>query len=146
MNLPRCCVCLFALFFTASVAAYQSRDEMIDDKLAILETASAPVRIQMLERLQWSGLSDERLFDKIAEVAPERYQNKEMDKTEITLLSHRMRALGYSGNDRYRSLLEDVRETGAHRKLRGHANKALGELHRFHRQNELVSAKRTRIQ
>lgn len=130
---------LMALLFSAGALAYDSREEMIDDKLKILASGTVSSRIEMLERLQWSGLADERLFDAIAEMPPERYQNRNMDKTEYGLLAHRVRALGYSGNERYRSLLEDVRETGGQSRLRGHAGKALAELERFHRQNELVA-------
>ena len=130
---------LILAVFAPQALAYGSKDEMIDDNLGTLRNAAKPVKMKMLERLQWSGLSDERLFDEIANLSPERYQSKEMDKAEVGVLSHRARALGFSGNAKYRSILEDIQNTGGHRKLRGHAKKALAEMDRFRHQNELVA-------
>ena len=134
------CGALMASLAAGQAWAYDSKDEMIDDKLRILETASNADQITMLERLQWSGLSDERLYGEIASIAPERYQAKEMNKSEVNLLSHRARALGYSGDERYVSILQDIQNTGGHRSLRGHAKKAIEDMERFRRQNELVAA------
>ena len=63
MNLIKYLSVVFGLLLAAQVAAYDSKDEMIDDKLAVLANGSTAEKIRMLERLQWSALTDQRLFD-----------------------------------------------------------------------------------
>ncbi len=50
-----------------------------------------------------------------------------------------IRALGYSGNERYRNILVNIKDFSANNKLRGHAKKALVQLDDFRRWNQLVA-------
>ena len=89
------------------------------------------IKLQMLQRLQWSGLSDPRLFDAIEKQLLEHYRESEYNKQPLAILAHQARALGYSGNEKYRETLAEVRENAGNGKLREHANTALLQLPRF---------------
>ena len=130
---------LILMLLSGQVSAYETADEMIDDKLRILSGSDESAQIEMLQRLQWSGLTDERLFDRIADIPETEYRNEEMNRSEYNLLSHRVRALGYSGNDKYRSLLEVIQAEAGYRRLRGHARKAQADLDRFQRWNQMLA-------
>lgn len=123
---------LFLVF--APAFAFDTVDEQINHYLDILENGSLDSQVEMLERLQWSGLSDRRLFDPIEQVV--RFKaimssSKNMKKAELARLSHMIRALGYSGNEHYRNMLNSVRDFSKNRKLSGHAKKAAIQLDDF---------------
>lgn len=131
---------LLAINLPAS--AFSTVDEQIDHYLNIYENGSYDSKVEMLKRLQWSGLSDRRLFDPM-----ERYlgfqammSDKHLNKPERALLAHMIRALGYSGNERYRNILSNIKDHSKSKKLKGHAKKALIQLEKFKRWNELIAA------
>ncbi len=51
------------LAISATAFAFETVGEQIDHYLDLLENGSYESKIQMLERLQWSGLTDHRLYD-----------------------------------------------------------------------------------
>jgi hypothetical protein len=69
---------------------------------------------------------DTAVLDVAAEVLYQRYANA--NASELDTLAWVVRALGNSGNGRYRSLLKEVADSDAHGKLRKHATKALKQL------------------
>lgn len=121
------------------VYAFNSVDEQIDHYLEVLEKGGYEAKKQMLERLQWSGLTDPRLFDEIEKQLLAQYQNEDLDKYENSLLSHRARALGYSGNDEYRGSLAEVKKAAFQKRVRQHANKALSELGKYKNWNKMIA-------
>jgi hypothetical protein len=121
------------------VYAFTSVDEQIDHYLEVLATGNFESTKQMLERLQWSGLTDPRLYDEIEKQLLAQYQNEELDKYENSLLSHRARALGYSGNEKYRSGLVQVKTAAYQKRVRQHAKKALSELGKYKNWNRMIA-------
>ena len=119
--------------------SFDSVGEQIDHYLKILEKGGHASKVQMLERLQWSGLSDPRLYDEIEKQLLEQYQNEELDKYENSLLSHRARALGYSGNEKYRNSLAQVNKAAFQKRVRQHAKKALSELDKYKNWNRMIA-------
>jgi hypothetical protein len=119
--------------------SFDSVDEQIDHYLVILETDNYANKVRMLERLQWSGLSDPRLYDEIEKQLLAQYQSDGLDKYEISLLSHRARALGFSGNEKYRSSLAQVNKAATPKRVRQHAKKALSELGKYKGWNRLIA-------
>ncbi len=109
--------------------------------LKILDSGSYAAKYQMLERLQWSGLSDPRLYYRIeTQVQFQGVLNdKKMNKDLAGLLSHEIRALGYSGNQMYRSTLGNIAKNSKSQKFRNHAKKALAQLDKFEYWHKLVA-------
>jgi len=54
-------------------------------------------------------------------------------------MAHQIRALGYSGNEKYRNTLMQIEKEAANRKLRNHAKKALIWLDRYKNWNKLIA-------
>jgi len=119
--------------------SFESVDEQIDHYLKILEKGGHASKVQMLERLQWSGLSDPRLYDEIEHQLLMQYQSDGRDKYEISLLSHKARALGFSGNEKYRTSLAQVSKAATPKRVRQHAKKALSELDKFKNWNRMIA-------
>ena len=124
-------VLLMLSLFQLPALAFSTVDEQIDHYLGILNQGSYAQKIEMLKRLQWSAISDPRLYDPIAQEVESRYSGKDLDKQQMNLAAHAIRALGYSGNDKYQDILSRVESTAGEKKLRKHATKALIELNRF---------------
>nr|WP_320165552.1 hypothetical protein [uncultured Methylophaga sp.] len=122
---------LIPLLFTAlsmNAAAYQSKDEQIDAVLNVVQTGSQERKETVLERLQWSGISDPRLYDVLEADLLANYQEKLYDSDKRNLMAYEVRALGYSGNPKYTSTLELLAKKAAESKVKRHAKKALSDL------------------
>jgi len=127
-------------------AAFDTVDGQIDHYLVILEGTDQRAKIAMLKRLQWSGLSDPRLFD-VIEAAPLAVIDiKKLDKPTLQEATHKIRTLGYSGNEKYRASLSNLKQNAANRKMRGHAAKALLDLDRFGRWNRQIAASNVKVE
>ena len=120
--------------------AFSSVDEQIDSYLEVLERGGHTIKVQMLQRLQWSGLSHPRLYDAIEKQLLEHYRESEYNKQPLAILALQARALGYSGNEKYRATLAEVRQNAGHLKLRGHADTAIQQLPRFRDWQALIQA------
>ena len=130
---------IFLLVINVPTYAFNSVDEQIDHYLGILEDGSYAFKVQMLERLQWSGLSDPRLYDEVERQLFEKYLRAGLDKEAIGLLSHQIRALGYSGNEKYRNSLAQIKKKSTNEKFRRHASKALNQLDKSKSWNKLIA-------
>lgn len=129
---------LLALIMSVPALAFSTIDEQIDSYLQTLDQSSVAAKRKVLERLQWSGLTDARLYDEIEKTILSQYQTKQK-KTELKLLFYYVRALGYSGNEKYRSTLNEVHASAAHRNTRKYAKKALADFDRYVSWNELIA-------
>ncbi len=67
MNVKKIALWLLLMLVTGVAHSYDSKQHMIDDKLDILANAILKEKNEMLKRLPWSGISEEELFDPIAE-------------------------------------------------------------------------------
>jgi hypothetical protein len=76
-----------------------------------------------------TGNTNPEVLDVAAEVLLEKYPRAGEDHDAVESLSWVCRALGKSGNSRYKPVLEQVEnDKGAHRKLRGHCEKGANSL------------------
>ena len=130
---------ILATLLSTTVFAYSTIDEQIDSYLNTLETADDSSKIKMLERLQWSGLRDERLYDTIEGKVLALYQTSGMEKVEFKTYLYHIRALGYSGNEKYRSTLDKVRAEASAKKARKIAQRALTDLNNYVIWNEKIA-------
>jgi len=120
---------VWAATFSLPGQAFENNAERIDYYLQILNGRDTAQQQQMLSRLQWSGLSDPALYDVIEQRLLAHYGD--MNRKVSGLMAHHARALGYSGNEKYRKTLELVSQDAENSKLRSHAAKALMDLNRF---------------
>ena len=86
--------------------------------------------------LAWSGIADARLFDIFEADLLERYQAK--NRAIVGELSYLVKALSYSGMEKYRPTISTVANNAAAKKLRRHAESALIRLARYHRWNPII--------
>lgn len=143
MKLSTCLSKLLILLLVAVLSvpafAYSTNEERIDAYLHILATSGDKAKQKMLQQLQWSGLSDARLFDDIERRLLSKYNEGDFDRADIELMNYEVRALGYSGNAAYRETLQTIKNNKKAGKLRNHAKKALLNLDDFIVWNQLVA-------
>ncbi len=93
-----------------------------------LLTNGGPISIRNAAKSIYNtGERDQQVLDVLAGVLLESYQ-KPPTRDQIDAMSWASKALGRSGNARYRDTLEEVANNGSHRKLRKHAKKSLRQL------------------
>lgn len=131
-----CLVC--ALLMSSGSFAFSSDGERVNHYLSVLNTQNSKTVETMLSRLQWAGLSDTRLFDEIEGRLLEHYKLQEIDRETTNLMAHHVRALAYSGNEKYRSTLHEVEQNASASKLRKHAKKALRDLELYIDWNRII--------
>lgn len=122
---------LLSFFIAATATAFDTKDEQIDFVLNQLATASQDKKEQVLERLQWSGLSDPRLFDVFEQDSLAYYQENYLPSDKASVLAYEVRALGYSGNVKYEPTLTLLSKKAKNSSLKRHAKKALRDLDVF---------------
>ncbi|MFP8966890.1 hypothetical protein ACKC9G_09960 [Pokkaliibacter sp. CJK22405] len=120
---------VLAALLAQRAMAFSSSEEQITSYVHVLDSQDADQQEQLLSRLQWAGLSDPALFDVIERKLLSQYQTS--NYTEAGLMAHYARALGYSGNEKYRPTLELVSKQASSSKLRSHAKRALTDLPKF---------------
>lgn len=124
--LVRCLTVLFlSVLFISYLSAEEmsSRDRIFHDKITSGRLHDLKEAAKLMHR---GGPRNEILQDALAEVLHQHHAMA-FDR-QIDTLSWVSRALGASNNGRYHSLLAEVASSGAHKKLRKHAKKALKEL------------------
>lgn len=73
-----------------------------------------------------TGEKDPQVLDALAETLLQNYQKS--DRDSVDAMAWACRALGNSGNARYRDTLKEVVENGGHKKLKKYAKKSLNQL------------------
>ncbi len=119
------------LAMSSMANAYSSDDEQIDEVLAIVSSGSQQRKEQVMERLQWSTLSDARLYDVFEQDLLASYEELSFEKDKIRTLAYKLRALGYSGNEKYISTLDLIIKQSKNNKLKRYARKAKADFPNF---------------
>jgi hypothetical protein len=84
---------------------------------------------QVAENIYNSGNTNPELLDVMAEVLLEKYPRAGEDFSSVDSVAWMCRALGNSGNNRYKAVIDQVaNDKAVHRKLRGHCAKASKQL------------------
>ncbi len=131
MKLGKIILALACASSWGQVAAFESKDEQIDYILTQVQSAPQQQKEQILERLQWSGLSDPRLFDVFEDNLLQHYQDKYPADDLADLLAYQARALGYSGNEKYQKTLSLLADEAKNSSLRRHAKNGKRDLETF---------------
>lgn len=93
-----------------------------------------------IQSLYLSGINNPAIFDIISSKITSRLQQTG-DKYQIDDTAWLIKALGYSGNEKYRQQLTDITEGDAPRKIRRYAEAALTDLNQFAIWNPILNDK-----
>ena len=122
---------IFLLLVHLPVYAFTTVDEQIDHYLSVIETGNYQQKIGVLKSLAWSGITSSRLYDNLETQLLSEYLEQGRDKQSAAVVSHKIRALAFSGNEKYRNTLEEIKTNSANKKNRRHAKIALNQLGTF---------------
>jgi hypothetical protein len=127
-------VCLLA----ASVA-YANQADIDAEKSAhasVFAGSSLPEMKEKARQLELQGYSDPKIFDLVEKQV---LANMSVaDKNNLDAVAWLVRALGFSGNEKYLPTLNKVATEGSE-KLRRHANTAISELPQYSKWNAVIS-------
>jgi hypothetical protein len=107
---------------------YDSSEDRINDYRRILLAHDFDAKCDVLKHLQWAGLNDLRIFDWVEEYVLEFYQSSFLSRERFTLKRQAIRALAYSGNEKYRYSLFLVEVEAAGKDIRHDGKLALAQL------------------
>lgn len=133
---------LISCFIALPVFAFESDKERIDHYIKILKTYHPDAKQKMLNRLEWSGLTQPELFDYIEQSLLNSY-NKDLSGDESKTAAYMMKALWTSGQEKYRPTIDLIREKTTHPRLQRYAKYAqekLGIFGGWHKQIAQVEA------
>ena len=100
--------------------------------------ASEQAQRNALNQLQWSGLSDPRLFDLLEQKLLELYPGARGNDADLA--SWYAKSLGTSGLDKYRTTLQGIIDSNANSKIRKYAREGLDNLDRYANWNPIISS------
>lgn len=95
-------------------------------------------QLDALNQLQWSGLSDERLFNLIEQRLLALYPVAK--GKDVELACWYAKSLGTSGQEGYQETLQTIVSSGANSKIRKYANEGLSNLSRYAQWNPIISS------
>jgi hypothetical protein len=121
--------CLVAACLLASAPSHAEMNDLDKQYVEqIIKGGSGTLR-QVSENMANTGYANAEVLDVLAEVLLEKYPQTGTDFGSVDSVAWMCRALGSSGNNRYRPVLEHIADNKAmHRKLRGHCQKAAKQL------------------
>ena len=121
--------CLIAACLLASAPSYSEMNDLDKQYVEqIIKGGSGTLR-QVAENMANTGYANVEVLDVLAETLLEKYPQTGGDFGSVDSVAWMCRALGSSGNNRYRPILEHIADDKAmHRKLRGHCQKAAKQL------------------
>ncbi|SDI76220.1 hypothetical protein SAMN04488540_10343 [Ferrimonas sediminum] len=105
---------------------------------AQFDSGNRQQQIQAAGSLEWAGLSDEVLFDAVAEQL-ERVTSESNSKANQEHGAWLLKALGFSGNEKYRPLLEKYSQKPYSKKLRKYAKQGLSLLTQHQKWNPIIN-------
>jgi hypothetical protein len=111
-----------------SAYGYDSSEHQINDYRRILLSDDFEAKCDVLKHLQWAGLNDPRIFNWVEEYVLEFYQSSFLSRERFALKRHAIRALAYSGNEKYRYSLFLVEVEAAGEDIRHDGKLALAQL------------------
>ncbi|HEX5055470.1 MAG TPA: hypothetical protein VFX02_03130 [Gammaproteobacteria bacterium] len=112
-------------------------DDEINNYISIFQTGTSEQQIQACQQLEGTGLSDHRLFDVIAANLVEKGAAISSDTVE--LLAWHAKALGFSGEDKYRETLQKPISGKQYRMLTEYTKEGIALLQRHILWNPIIS-------
>jgi hypothetical protein len=120
-----------------NAAAAANRDADVSKYLTIFTEQTKVEQIAACQSLEWAGLSDPRLFDMV-EKNLQTYLTTD-NKDDANYAAWLSKALGFSGQDKYRDTLKSVVQKTKQRNLRKYAEQALIMLGDYQKWNPIIN-------
>lgn len=130
-----------AVYFLMSTAVFgfSSQEQRVNHYLQILDSGSTAAQIQMLDRMQWAGMSGPEFFDEVEKRLIAEYRNEDATMDQMKVMAYMTRSLGYSGNQKYLETLSLLASDAYSASVKRHAKKAKENLPEFAHWNEAVA-------
>ena len=129
---------LFALALAASLA--YAEPQTPEDFVRIFQSGTQVEQEKAAEALEWAGLSSPKLFDLVEALALKTLPQS-TDKVTINFESYLVKALGYSGNEKYRPTIQKIIAEAHDKKLKKYGEQALASLPVYARYNPIIAPK-----
>lgn len=132
---------LFVITLLAASTAFGGAaviEQQIDKLIPVFESGTLPKIKSATDTLSYSGISSSRLFD-VAETRMMKGYTRD-DKPDIEMTGWLIKAISYSGNSNYQSVLQKITTSHAPKKVRGYAQKGLLTLQQYASWNPEISA------
>lgn len=123
--------------FLGSTAIADGRDVEIDRLIALFNDTNIDAHKDACNRLQWSGLTETRLFD-VIEKNLQGIDTDVRDNVNLDLAAYYLKALAASGQAKYRDTIQKATES-KQSKIQRYANLALNDLDRYATWNNIIS-------
>lgn len=118
----------------------QAQPSTPEEFVKVFQSGSQLEQEKAAQALEWAGISSPQLFDLVEANALKSLPNA-TDKVTINYVAHLTKALGYSGNEKYRATIEKIIAEAPHKKLRKHAEQALPTIAIYAKLNPLIAPK-----
>lgn len=129
---------LFYLLLSGTSFAQKDRSAEIDSLMAQLSSSSSIERINAAKIITRSGLTDDRLYAKVAIMLKKGYAAG-ADHDHVDEMSWLCKALAASGNTKYRPLLEEVAANAPSDKLRRYAEQSEGLIEEYAKRSQVLN-------
>lgn len=136
-------VCALGGAAQAAGESVSEHEVEIQDYIEIFQRDSFQVHHHAIGELEWTGISDERVYDPIAARVKQALEESggrpsKLSSSRIDELSWYAKALGLSGNAKYRPLLEKLVQSDSNT-LNYHAEKGVEFLEQFSEWNPIIA-------
>jgi hypothetical protein len=130
-------ICLSLLLASPAVAATVEEDV---NRYIVIFSGDKSLHPTVAESLGWMGLSDPRLFDLLEKTALQDYQAARNDRAERIRVAWYIRALGFSGQQKYVPTLTTLQKDPAYA---NYARNALEQRPQYQKWNPVISNRAT---
>ena len=130
---------LLALGLSATLAAY-AEPQTPEEFVKIFQSGTQVEQEKAAEALEWAGISSPQLFDLVEAVALKTLPQS-TDKVTINFESYLVKALGYSGNEKYRPTIQKIIAEAHDKKLKKYGQQALATLPTYTKYNSIIAPK-----
>lgn len=132
-------IMLLGVVFPAAVMADPAALESeIKSYSEIFKTGSLSSKKKAINKLEWLGISDARVYDPLAELILAKLTTTE--KVVAKQFTYYIKALAFSGHEKYKKILQKIESEASHRYLIKHSRKALIRLENHARWNPVIAA------
>jgi hypothetical protein len=133
---------LALLLFNCTVTfADATAEKEIKEYITIFSEGSYTAQEKACQRLEWAGLTDTRIFDLVEKNLLAGYQSADSRST-VNEMAWLVKALAFSGQEKYRNTIAEVAANGGHKKLRKYAAQSNDMLTSYTRWNPIINDKK----
>ena len=116
-----------------------AKDDTLEQYKEIFSSTNSVTQQKAIKKLAISGLNSPEIYDVIEQNIKTNLPLAK-DKHKLNDMAYLVRALAYSGNDKYVSFINSLMDRNQPRKIRGHAQKAKVELYKYKMWNKVLNA------